>query len=181
MSRQVEIYTRTPEQVSEHLRAILHTMRKKLKEVQIIVSEITPRNDNKDDDVIRCNELINSMCADKDYITIVQHSNLRNDNWSLHEDAKHISKAAIPRLVSNVKRALRKAFGVTSDGSKPRGSNSRGMPYKRPLESRLQEFAGYNAPSIQKKPSTTDITGNFADPNILLMQLAQLLRLVTPT
>ena len=61
----------TPEQVSEHLRAILQSMKKKFNRVQIIVYEITPRHDDKDENVKRCNELINSICEDKDYITIV--------------------------------------------------------------------------------------------------------------
>ena len=175
-----DIDTRTPEQVSEHLRAILQSMKKKFNRVQIIVSEITPRNDDKDENVKRCNELINSICKDKDYITIARHSNLRNDDWSLHEDVKHISESATPRLVSNIKRALRKAYGITADGSKPRVSNSGSTSNKHSVDSRLQRIAGYpglqnNQPSVSKNP------GHLADPNIVLMQLAQLLRLVTPT
>ena len=44
-----DIDTRTPEQVSKHLRAIPQGTKKKFNQVQIIVSEITQRNGNKDE------------------------------------------------------------------------------------------------------------------------------------
>lgn len=75
----------------------------------IILSEITPRRNQKDVDVKRCNELR----VKKDYITLAYHSNLRNDRWSHYDDDKHISKYAVAIFAANLKRALRKAHGIT--------------------------------------------------------------------
>ena len=115
---------------------------KKFNQMQIIVSEITPRNDDNDEE--------------------------------------HISKPAYPRIVLYKKRALGKAYVITVDGSKPRVLNLRSTSNKRSVDSRLQTITGYhkfqnNQASVLKSP------GHLADRNILLMQLAQLLCLVTPT
>ncbi len=169
-----DLDTRTPEQVTEHLKVIIAGMRKKFQGVKIIVSEITPRNDEKDADVRRCNELINALYGNQGHITIAPHSNLRDDDWSMYDDAKHITKAAIPRLVSNIKRALRKAYGITTDGSKPR------MSSKLPLENRLQNIAGYSNRNQNRKAPMSKAAGLPTDPNIVLMQVAQLLHLTAP-
>ena len=165
-----DLDTRTPEQVTEHLKVIVNGMIKKFKGVKIVVSEITPRNDEKDADVIRCNVLIQDLYKNEDDVTIAPHSNLRDDDWSMFDDSKHVSEAAVPRLVSNIKRALRKSYGITADGSKPK------HPNKPPLSERLHNLAEYNDRTHYGKP-----VSHVVDPNIVLMQLAQLLRLAGPS
>ena len=166
-----DLDTRTPEQVSEHLKVIVSGMQKIFVGVKIVVSEIKPCHDEKDKDVIRCNEMITTLFKNRNDVTIASHSNLRDDEWSMYDDVKHVSEAAVPRLVSNIKRALRKSHGVTADGSIP--STTR----KIPLERRLRNIAGYKGKDKPTSPPVPDIP----DPNLILMQLAQLLRLATPT
>ena len=95
----------------------------------------------------------------------------------MHDDAKHITEAAIPRLVSNIKRALRKSCGITTDGSRPRtaASTRESREQSVPFGDRLQNLAGYS--NRDKKA----LVSKSIDPNIILMQLAQLLHLATPS
>ena len=166
-----DLDTRTPEQVTQHIKVIISGMRKKFVGVKIVMSEITPRNDERDIDVIRCNELLQELYKNEVDVTIAPHSNLRDDNWSMFDDSKHVTEAAVPRLVSNIKRALRKSYGITADGSKPKHTKQ-----QQPLADRLQKMASYNDRTHNEKQ-----VSHVVDPNIVLMQLAQLLRLVEPS
>ena len=166
-----DLDTRTPEQVSEHLKIIVSGMQKKFVGVKIVISEIMPRHDGKDKDVIKCNELISTLYKNSKDVTIAPHLNLRDDEWSMYNDVKHVSEAAVPRLISNIKRALRKSHGVTADGSIPQTIR------KMPLEKKLRSIAGYKG---KEKPTTPTIP-EIPYPNLNLMQLAQLLRLAGPT
>ena len=80
--------------------------------VKIILGELTPRKDEKDDDVMICNRLINEFAGDKPDIFVAYHSNLRDDNGSFLYDNKHIKKNCIARFAANLKIALRKAYNI---------------------------------------------------------------------
>ena len=83
-------------------------------EIKIILSEITPRTDGKDKEVIKCNELIKEMAKNDDSIFVAFHSNLRDEDYFMFTDVKHISRNAVPRFAANLKRALRSAYGEKS-------------------------------------------------------------------
>ena len=93
---------------------------------KIIISELTPRNDKRDPEVQVCNARINLMKANNCHpnVTIACHQNLRNSDWSFHDDAKHLSKVSIARFASTLKSAFRKAFGIYK--SKPLSRVSKG-------------------------------------------------------
>ena len=58
--------------------------------------------------------------------TLVKHDNLRNPDWSLFHDVKHIKKRSIPKFVKNLKQGLRFALDIPPT---LRNSNSkRNMP-----------------------------------------------------
>ena len=39
---------------------------------------------------------------------------MRDPDWSMYSDTKHITESATARLASNLKRALREAYGIHS-------------------------------------------------------------------
>ena len=80
--------------------------------VKIILGEITPRKDDKDDDVKTCNRIISEYAGDKPDIFVAYHSNLRDDNGSFLFDNKHIKNNCIARFAANLKIALRKAYNI---------------------------------------------------------------------
>ena len=82
--------------------------------MRIIMSELTPRRDNRDTEVSICNTLLQSLNEEYDNISIACHSNLRVDDWKFHDDDKHLSKVSIAKFASNIKIAFRKAFNVSS-------------------------------------------------------------------
>ena len=66
----------------------------------------------RDTEVIKCNTLIRDWSKHQTDVFLAIHSNLRDPGWSMFRDAKHITKDAIPRFASNIKRALRSAYGI---------------------------------------------------------------------
>ena len=102
----------------------------------MLVSEITPRQLTKDDEVLKCNKELKEILKDEQEVTIVRHSNLRNNEWSFHieGDDKHFTAPAIARLAGNLKAAFRKALGIErnapwknskdNNGGKGRANNS---------------------------------------------------------
>ena len=100
------------------------------------VSEITPRNDNKDNEVIECNKLFNSYASSLGNVFVARHSNLRDDQYTNFYDVKHLKETIIPRFASNIKRALVLAYG--------------GRPWQRNTYQRNHATGNYNDPNSSK-------------------------------
>ena len=81
--------------------------------IHIILSEVTPRQLRKDNEVLICNEEL-KVLQNTDNITLARHSNLRDSEWSYHKkkDDKHFTEEAIARLAGNLKDAFRRAIGA---------------------------------------------------------------------
>ena len=105
------------------MKCIIETLKTKYPGIKIILSEITPRKDEKDETVKEYNNLLCNLYEKEPNIFIVYHKNLRDDNYSKHYDEKHIHKRAIPLFASNIKRALRNAYGIKFDKIKPSNKN----------------------------------------------------------
>ena len=80
--------------------------------LKIIVSEITPRKETKDDEVIICNEHLHNYLDHLSNVTMALHSNLRTPTWEFYEDDKHLLQSSIRKFASNLKIALRTAIGM---------------------------------------------------------------------
>ena len=80
---------------------------------KILMSEVTPRQLSKDDEVLECNEILPNLVDSA--VTLIHHSNLRNEEWSFHveNDDKHLAAESIARFAGNLKTAFRKAIGVS--------------------------------------------------------------------
>ena len=87
---------------------------------KIIVSELTPRKNARDNEVIECNKPLVSHVKSKEYMYFAKQSNLRDPDYTFFDDAKHIKKTTTGRYASNLKIALRKAYGIED----PREQNS---------------------------------------------------------
>ena len=68
----------------------------------------------KKTEVIICNRLITEWAKDRVYIHLTKHINLRDPEWSMFHDAKHVDRNAIPRFTANLKKALRSAYGIAN-------------------------------------------------------------------
>ena len=103
---------KTAEEVFQQLVKVINQLRGKYEGIKIILCEITPRGDVRDDEVIRINQIIAEYSQDKVYIFLAKHGNLRTEDKRHFSDNKHISFNAAPIFVSNIKRALRLAYGT---------------------------------------------------------------------
>ena len=135
--------------------------------IKIIISEVTPRNDERDSEVILCNERLNERVTQMENVVIINHSNLRDENMSMFSDAKHIKENDIKVYAGNIKTGLRKAFGITKKSYLNRNSpdsyeNNRNVSQRdtfttnnrsrneelnstRNRNARFQQMAGYNS------------------------------------
>ena len=79
--------------------------------IKVIVGEITPRMDAKDELVKEVNALINTFIETTDNAYIIRNSNLRHQKFFYDGDPKHIRRNCIGRYAANIKHALRVAYG----------------------------------------------------------------------
>ena len=93
--------------------------------VKVIVSELTPRNDDRDDEVIECNKPLVTHAKSKEYMYFAKQSNLRDPEYTFFDDAKHIKKTKVGRYASNLKIALRKAYGIEDPRERNTGNYNR--------------------------------------------------------
>ena len=107
-----DLDSNTAEEVFHQLRTVVEMLRIKYDNPIITLGEITPRAEDKDEEVIKCNDMIREFAATKDYIFVAKHSNLRTDDYRLFSDTKHVKRQSIPIFVSNLKKALRLAHGM---------------------------------------------------------------------
>ena len=114
------------------LQKVVKLQREKYNSPKIIVSEITPRTDAKDEEVKKCNVLINDYVVDNDFIFLANHSNLRSVDGRMFSDEKHITRQAIPIFVTYLKKALWKAYNIQTNYTN-RGNRNPSNSYERPL------------------------------------------------
>ena len=108
---------------------IIYQIKVKYPGIKIIFCEVTPRNDERDEEVIRCNQMVNAYVSTQENIYIAHHSNLRDETYSLFRDNKHIKEYKIAKYASNIKRALRAAYGIQPTNSRERTLNKSYQPH----------------------------------------------------
>ena len=99
-------------QVFNDLQELVSKIKNKWENIKFIISEITPRRDHRDNDVIEFNDLLFTYAKNRDDTTIAFHHNLRDSNWSMFHDAKHIRQEKIPIFAANIIRALKKSYNI---------------------------------------------------------------------
>ena len=58
------------------------------------------------------NKLLAEYSKSNQDICIANHENLRDPNWTMFEDNKHIRKVKIPKFASNIIKALKQAYNI---------------------------------------------------------------------
>ena len=97
-------------EVFDHLKGLTIKVRSQFPCINIIVSEVTPRADNRDSEVIICNDLLKQYISQEKNMHLAVHDNLRHSDYSLFCDKKHLKKNAVPLFAANIKKALRQVY-----------------------------------------------------------------------
>ena len=139
----------------------------------MVLSEIPPRGDPRDEEVIKFNALLKNYVDNHSDITIATHHNLRDESYSMFYDNKHIKEIKVPKFSKNLIRALLKSYKIkdkrelypeanetpSATYSGYRGNtrharqpdNNPPRQYKPNLADRIRNIAGYqNAPPINR-------------------------------
>ncbi len=106
-----DVESSSGEEVFKGIQTTVEKIKTRYPGVKVIASEITPRLDEFDIHVKDCNKLLNNYVTDSDNVYIARHSNLRDPTF-FHVDKKHLHQRAIGRFASNIKWALRRAYGI---------------------------------------------------------------------
>ena len=72
-------------------------------DIKVLISDLTPRKDVKDHEVITCNQMLNDSVKGSRNGTLIKHDNLRDNEYTHLYDRKHIKKRSVPLFVSNIK------------------------------------------------------------------------------
>ena len=131
-------------------------------DIKVIVSEITPRKDAKDAEVIICNQMLNNSVKSLRNVILIKHDNLRDNSWSHFHNTKHIKKRSVPLFSANIKAGLREAYGMAKTNFENNLNNgdkyshpiykhqpmNQTVPNK-PINDRMKNIAGYDKPKDQ--------------------------------
>ena len=163
------------EQVFDELKQLIDDIRTRFPGVKLIVSELLPRNDSKDSEVLLFNTALKNYAESHDDITLALHHNMRGQD--MFYDAKHLKETKVPKFAKNLIRALLSSYNIRDKselyptknnfappvarqrfGQIDRYRNSmRASPPNRNLQSKMMNIAGYG-PSPQHtgwNPTTT--------------------------
>ena len=104
---------KTIDTVHEELLSTITQLRSNFPEIKIILSEITPRFDSFDRDVLKLNALLFQTFKNDSTVYLLRHNNLRKEEFFF--DNKHILREQINRLAGNFKFGYRKVFDIKLD------------------------------------------------------------------
>ena len=93
-------------QVFQETEMLINQLRNKYPGIKMIISELIPRKDNRNDEVEAFNSLLGKYASKYGDITVARHANLKDATWSMHYDEKHIKKNKIPKFAANIIRAI---------------------------------------------------------------------------
>ena len=127
-----DIDTKDGQTVADDLYKEVETIRTKAPHVKVVLSEVTPRQNSRDNEVIECNKQLETFSSSDTNITLATHSNLRYpEMFRSKTDDKHFHQNKSGILASNIKRALRQALGIQNERN-PRNNNytKRSAPHK---------------------------------------------------
>ena len=109
-----DLDTKTPQEVFDQLKVIIDLMDRKYNQPKFVIGEITPRLDEKDDDVIMYNTILKEFTEKNERMYLAKQDRLRTADNRHHYDSKHITQYAVPIFVASIKNALRAACGLTN-------------------------------------------------------------------
>lgn len=98
-------YNKIDGEIAKRIINIAMKLKKMYPVAEVMVSQITPRNDELQYRVNKINELLKNSLPQS--IRLINNTNLTKDMLC---DKKHIRKDDIGRLVGNIKREIRKTF-----------------------------------------------------------------------
>ena len=105
--------------VANELVAITKRIKQEHPHTKIVVGETTPRQYYRDNEIKLCNQALHEQLDQTPGLSIAVHSGLRDGNWTLYEDDKHIKRNKINIFAGNIKSAMREVRTGRRDQHSP--------------------------------------------------------------
>ena len=106
-----DIDNKSGQEVFDEMKESISLIKSKYPDAKIVLSEVTPRKDERDVEGDTCNRLLNEWAPSQVNLFIANHASIRGDKKQFLHDNKHISRKSLGVFVVNLKRALCKATG----------------------------------------------------------------------
>ncbi len=153
-------------EVFDDIRKTVERIQNEYPHVKVILSEITPRmdDDGLDREVKDCNKLLNDYVNVSETIFIARNSNLRDRKFFL-PDGKHLKQNSIARFASNIKWALRRAYGIRLSNGNQRYERS--YQQERATDEERQDNARSNRETVRGFRNWRDTRPQSFNPNDL--------------
>ena len=107
-----DIDEKEPDAILHEYVEIVDCLRRKYPGIKVIINQLPPRKTNNDEKVQAVNMLLADLCDHNDFLYLVNQDRLRNDIDRNMYDDKHIHRRAFYIFAGNIKRTLRKAYGI---------------------------------------------------------------------
>ena len=107
-----DIDEKDPNAILDEYVEIVDMLRTKYPGIKVIINELPPRKVKHDDKVQAMNRLLRDLCDRNDFLYLVNQDELRSDIVRNMYDDKHIHRKAFHLFAGNIKRMLRKAYGI---------------------------------------------------------------------
>ena len=135
------------EQVLGELDTLLNDIRRRFAGVKFVINELIPRNDPRNEEVVKFNTVLQDFAAQPD-ITIASQHNI-SDVSMLH-DRKHLLESTVPIYAKNIINAMLKAFGISDKRELfriPGNTHTYHDSQTNNIQNRFRKIAGYNGDS----------------------------------
>ena len=126
----------------QQLKTLVYLLVRRYGQPKIVIGELTPRNDELDERVKECNELLKQYTDENEYLFLAKQEKLRTLDWRHYYDVKHITQYAVPIFVASLKNALRAACGIRQQDQPQRHIYRRGDHNNNNIRGGLQNRGG---------------------------------------
>ena len=107
-----DIDEKEPNAILDEYVEIVDLLRRKYPGIKVIINQLPPRKTSNDEKVQAVNKRLADLCDQNDFLYLVNQDGLRNDIVRNMYDDKHIHRRAFYIFAGNIKRTLRKAYGI---------------------------------------------------------------------
>ena len=107
-----DLDTKSAEEVLTQLKRVIELLRNKHEHPKVIISEATPRRDDRDDELKKYNDILKEYVDEHDYLFLAKQSKLRTEDGRHYYDDKHFTQYAVAIFVASLKWAMRAAYGL---------------------------------------------------------------------
>jgi hypothetical protein len=149
---------RSGQEVANELGQIVNRIKVEHPHTKLVISEATPRQYHRDQEIKICNQILHEQLDQMPGVAVAVQSGLRDGNWTLYDDDKHIKREKINIYAGNIKSAMREVRTGRSQSDitpEPHMRNSNNRSRATPNNTNRNNFTNTTQTSNYTNSTTT--------------------------